>query len=635
MLPLSPQEFREQVRSHTDIVGLIGESVGLESRSGGREHVGLCPFHDDHNPSMRVYPERQTFRCWSCNTGGDCFTFVMEREKVTFPEALEILARRANLEIPRFVSGHSPQQETNRARLFEVLQWAEQQFHQTLMESPAAQPAREYLKQRGMTGQMVRQFRLGFHPDNWEWLIDRAKGKFPLNLLLEARLIGERDNRQFDFFVNRVMFPIHNERGQAVSFGGRVLPGSNSDAKYWNGPESSVFHKSRLLFAIDHAREAIRESNEAFIVEGYTDCIACHQFGIANVVGTLGTALTDEHVSAIKRFARKVILVFDGDQAGQDAAIRAVEKFLLQDVDLRILTLPEQMDPADFLEREGTQAFREIAESAPEAWDYRFRAAKAKFGLNSIDARQRVLDEMLSVLACVPQMATSVREPLLIANLAQRLQVPDEVIRRQLAEVRTNSPRKIRLENSNENRISEDVDVRRLLAGELSKSDRVECDLLEVIFTAPQLLTNVINTIKTSQLRNPILRRVLEMCFEEVQSTSEHQESGSGQLTLSGLLNRMPNQQMKSLIVWLDEQANAKGLAAKLEGNSTESGIPQVLHDSIGAILDRDAEQTHQNLAVQLTESKDGRNGLDEATEQLLRQAAEFHQKRATRKAGV
>jgi DNA primase len=640
----SPQEFRETVRSHTDIVGLIGEAIGLQARYGGREFVGLCPFHDDHNPSLRVYPDRQTFRCWSCKTGGDCFTFIMEREKVSFPEALEILARRANLEIPRKLTGRSPEQESNRAKLFEVLLWAENEFHRALLQSPEAEPARAYLAERGFTDEMIRQFRLGFHPDDWQWLLHRSAGRYPAKLLLDARLVGEKNGRTYDYFVNRVLFPIHNERGQAVSFGGRILPGSTDGAKYWNGPESVVFHKSRLLYAIDKARDAVRTSEQVLIVEGYTDCIACHQHGVGNAVATLGTALTDAHVTAIKRFARQVVLIFDGDQAGQDAANGSVERFLAQDVDLRILTLPDDMDPADYLATHGADAFRQLTAAAPEAWEFRFRSARVRYGMESIDGRQRILDEMLQVLAQVPGMSGSMRENLLIANLAQRMNVAEDTVRSRLKEIRSqrSSSRPIPREavTSGENRDSQPVPespyrapAARLFHRGLSRDDRLECDLLENLLSAPEYLRFVMEAATFAPLRNPALHAVLMACFDEGEE--------SGTLTLGGLLNRIEDRDLKSLVVWLDEQARAKGLAEKMRGRDAENSenpgdCPLLLKHSIDNLSWRSEESTQEQIALKLSQPTDGspaaeESTLDEATRQLLEQAARFHQRRAAK----
>ena len=627
--PVSPQEFREQVRSHTDIVGLIGESIGLQPRSGGREYVGLCCFHPDNNPSLRVYPDKQSFRCWSCSTGGDCFTFVMERENVTFPEAVEILARRANLEVPKFISGKTPEQESTRTKLLEALAWAESQFHDTLVNSPAGQAAREYLNERGVSQEMIRKFRLGFHPDNRSWLLDRAKGKFPPKLLVEASLAGQKEWGYYDNFVNRVMFPIHNERGQAVSFGGRILPGSSDPKKYWNGLESPVFHKSRLVYAIDKSREAIRDTDCVLVVEGYTDCIACHQFGVGNVVATLGTALTDSHVTVLKRFARKVILVFDGDDAGQGAASRAVERFLAQDVDLRILTLPGKTDPAEFLELQGAEEFNKLAEKAPEAWEFRFQAARKKFGTDTIDGRQRVLEEMLEVLACVPAIASSVREPMLVANLAHRLGVAEAKVLEQLREIRHRQKSTPQTAITKSEQPQPDQGVKKILDGKISANERLECDLLEIILAAPQSLHFITGSGLETTFRNSVLSHLMHSCLVEFHST--------GELTLTGLINRMPTPELKSLIVWFDEQASAKDLANRLrEDDQEDSGCPELLQRILNAFRQRDIKQSHQDVSIKISEASGGQSGFDDATLQLLKQKQELLKtQHETRKAGA
>ncbi|WP_437186602.1 DNA primase [Planctomicrobium sp. SH668] len=622
------QEFRETVRSQTDLVSLIGESIALQPRHGGRQYVGLCPFHDDHSPSLNVYPDRQTFRCWSCQTGGDCFTYVMEREKVPFPEALELLARRANLPIPQKIAKFTPGEEASRAKLLEILQWAENLFHKALLELPAAEPARRYLAERGFTDETIKKYRLGFHPPSWTWVLEQATTKYSPKLLLDARLVGERDGRHYDNFVNRVLFPICNERGQPVSFGGRVLPGSTDPAKYWNGPESSVFHKSRLLYAIDKARDAIRTLDQVLVVEGYTDCITCHQHGIQNVVATLGTALTDSHVTALKRFAGRVVLIFDGDRAGQDAARKAVERFLAQDVDLRILTLPDKLDPAEYLTAYNADEFQKLMAQAPEAWEFQYRAARAEHGAETIHGRQRILEEMIGLLAQVPNMTGSLRESLLIANLAQRLMVTEEVVRERLKNVRADGPKRFRTEESAGQRPEMSREVMRILARRFTRDDRLEYDLLELVLAAPEFFGFAMGTIGDQPLRNPVLSQIMEFCLWEMEE--------NGEITLAGLLSRVEDQQLKSLVVWMDAQAVAKGIAKKVrESDFDDDGCPLLLKTSLANLKWREEEKRQQHLSAQLSQQPDGAGQLDEATEASLRQAAEFHLKRATRKSTV
>ncbi|HWL10178.1 MAG TPA: DNA primase [Planctomicrobium sp.] len=621
----TPQEFREAVRSQTDLVSLIGESISLQPRHGGRHYVGLCPFHEDNNPSLNVYPDRQTFRCWSCQTGGDCFTFLMEREKVTFPEALELLARRANLPIPTTLSRSTPDQETNRAKLLEVLLWAENEFHHALKTLPVAEKAREYLASRGFHDDIVSKYRLGFHPDDWTWLLKRAESKYPVKLLAEARLIGNRDGRHYDNFVNRVLFPIHNERGQPVSFGGRILPGSSDEAKYWNGPESVVFHKSRLLYGIDYARDAIRKTDQAIVVEGYTDCITCHQYGVENVVATLGTALTDSHVTALKRYARQVVLIFDGDDAGQNAARKAVERFLAQDVELRILTLPEKLDPAEFLAAYNSDEFRQLTQNAPEAWDYQLRATLTQHGTTSVAGRQWVLEDMIRLLAQVPNLSGSLRESMLIANLAQRVQVSQETVRDQLKEARRDGKPASRSVKPTGDRTEQAREIQRIFQGRLSPVERVEYDLLEQVLGVPGCVPFVSRKLFDSSFRNPVLQTILDLCLWEAEE--------QGELSLAGLLARVEDPELKNLVVWIDEQVIAKGLATKVNDSGfDDDGCPNFVKQSLERLSWCEEERNNSFITEQLTLQGTGPGRLDDAAQEaLLEQAAEFHRKRANR----
>lgn len=622
-----PNDFKETVRAQTDIVQLIGESIALTPRSGGRELVGLCPFHDDHNPSMRVYPDRQTFRCWVCQTGGDCFTFVMEHDKLGFREALELLAQRANIPIPR--SRHSGPSTTvdEKTALLEALSWACNQFHTALLELPEAERARQYLRQRGFSDETIRKFRLGYHPDDWQWLLHRARGKFTEDQLLTARLIARSERgRLFDYFRGRVLFPILNERAQPVAFGGRILPGADGEqAKYFNSPESPVFHKSRLVYGLSHARDAIRDTKTAVVVEGYTDCITCHQAGLNNVVGTLGTALTEQHVTTIKRFAPKVVLIYDGDDAGQMAAERAVERFLAQDVDLRILTLPGGLDPAEFLEAHGVDALQTLVSTAPEAWEYKMKAVCSRVDIGTIAGRQRVLEEMIELLACIPEMAHNVRESLLIADLSTRLSLSEHQVRDQLRERRNRparGPRDVRTP-----RAQVAADVQRLLNGNLTRSDRLEVELLEPIFVRGDLAARVRDEIPLEWIRNLRLRELLAACYRLLEQGRTPD--------FDAIMLALEDPDLKRLAVWIDEGLHARNVHTRIENGETESpdGCPSSLRRSIDMLKWRRDEESHGRIALQLSAQREGTPTLDDQAADLLRQATEFHQRRATKRA--
>jgi DNA primase len=622
-------DFREKVRAATDIVTLIGESVGLKSQHGGREFVGLCPFHDDHNPSMRVYPDRQTFRCWVCNTGGDCFTFVMEELKVGFRDALDMLAKRAGLELPKLYAQPSGgASEGDKAKLMEALLWAQTEFHAMLYRvNSQSETALSYLKKnRRLTDATIKQFRLGYHPNDWQWLIEKARGKFTPQVLEAAKLIGKRDNGQgyFDNFVDRVIFPIWNERRQPVGFGGRVLPGQDdSHGKYWNSPESPVFHKSRLVYALSEARDAIKKEKSVIVTEGYTDCIALHQAGITNAVGTLGTALTEQHVTTIRRFAPRVVLIYDGDKAGRDAAEKAVERFLAQDVDLRILTLPDELDPDEFLEERGVEAFREIVHSAAEAWDYKFAAVRAKHGTDSVAGRQRVLEEMLELLVVVPKMSEHVREGMLLANLSQRLGIAEQQVRTRYKELRGGATKRVASASHDEPRRPH-VEIERLIAGRSTPQDRLELPIVEAYFSDPGLVKFLQVELPEECLENRALKRLytIGLGFAAIEAAP----------TFEQILGAIEHPDLKRLAVWIDEQARAKGVPDQLQDPKADDGCPLFLRRSIDNLKWRREEQSQHNAVVALTAAGDGPRGMDAEAERLLRQASEFHQRRATRK---
>ncbi|MEY3457866.1 MAG: primase, partial [Planctomycetota bacterium] len=449
-------DFKQLVRSSTNLVDLVSETVSLKPLHGGRSYVGLCPFHEDHNPSFNVYPDRQSYRCWVCDEGGDCFSWVMKIEKVSFPEALESLARRARLEIPRRSQHQDTPTGPGRSEALEVAEWAANLMHQTLRTSPIAQVARDYVAKRRLTDDTVRNFRLGYHPDDRYWLQDKARGRFTTAQLVAAGIIRPRDGGQgfspMDL-ADRLVFPVFDEKGRVVAFGGRVLPGRNDQnrGKYWNSWETSIFQKRRTTFAFDKARETIRRQKTALVVEGYMDCIACHQAGVTSAIATLGTALTEDHVRFLRRFAEKVVLVFDSDDAGQRAAERSISQFLAQDLDLRILNVPSGKDPADYLEDHSREDFLKLTESALEAWDYKLQSVVKRTGTDSVAARQQVLSQMLEFLNSAPGLAGTVREDLILRTVCWKVQVDERVARQQLAELRQTARKKLQLRNPTEN----------------------------------------------------------------------------------------------------------------------------------------------------------------------------------------
>jgi DNA primase len=616
-------DIKELVRARTDIAELIGESVALEPQRGGREFKGLCPFHDDHNPSFTVSPERQSYKCWSCGEGGDCFSFVMQIEGLGFRETLERLAERAGVELPKQMSRRPNAGGDDKATLLEIVAWADNEFHHCLKSSPAGQPARDYLAGRGFTAEWIDRFRLGCHPGGWDWLLNRAKGRYTPQQLARVRLVRERDGGSgyYDDFRNRVLFSIRDLSGRPVAFGGRILPGDDHpDApKYLNSPESELFVKSRLLYGFDVARDAIRRSGVAVVTEGYTDCVTAHQHGIGNAIAVLGTALTEMHVTALKRFARTVVLVFDDDGAGRKAAERSLAKFLAQEVDLRVLTLPGGQDPADFLENQGAEAFQTLINDAPEAWEYQLRCSIERYGVNSIDARQRVLDDMLDLLTQAPKLSGSVREDIILARLSQRLRLDELIVRKRLKEGRSQT--RVRVDAP---QIQQEIPDEMMPEQQPNKYNLVEWELLEIIFADPQTVETIRQEVAPDEFQNDGLRRLLYVCFDLAERGLEP--------TYERVTATVEVPELKRLAAKVDEQSRIKNIADKLKDDVANTGTdakPRFLGQAVETMKWRRREQSHELSKGQMAQQDGTQSELDSDAIALLRRATEFHGERS------
>jgi DNA primase len=447
------QDAKEQVRQAIDIVDLVGSYVTL--RRQGRGYVALCPWHDDSRPSLQINPDRQSFKCWVCDIGGDIFSFLMRMEGLEFREALEMLADRAGITLAPArrpdAEGDQPSQ-FDRRNLFRAMAWAETQYCQCLLQAPEAEPARRYLAERGITDESVSQFHLGFAPAGWDWLTNRAIEVNASPAVLER--VGLASRRQtgdgyVDRFRGRLMFSIRDVRSRPIAFGGRVLPGvgdsdpDRPEAKYINSPETPLFNKSSQLYALDLARTGIAHEEGVVVMEGYTDVIMAHQHGITNAVAVLGTALGERHVPLVRRFTDSVTLVLDGDEAGQRRTLQILDEllalFVAQEIDLRILTLPDGDDPCDVIATQGSDAFRQLLSRSVDALDHKIQAVTN--GLASAPGTHRsaqAVEEILTALArALPaeQRATStsfVREQQVLARLSREFGLAEDVLRTRL-----------------------------------------------------------------------------------------------------------------------------------------------------------------------------------------------------------
>jgi DNA primase len=399
-------ELKARVLEATDIVALIGRSVSLKKQ--GRKFIGLCPFHQEKTPSFSVSPTEQFYYCFGCKKHGNALDFLIERDRIEFKDALRQLAQAAGIAMPEF-NPAAREQAGEMQNLRDIQSAACMFFEKQLAHPTAGQAAREYLKNRGFTDESIKRFRIGLAIESWDaFLSSPAAKKFAPAQLALAGLVKPREKGDgyYDTFRNRLMFPIRDKEGRVIAFGGRVMPGSDDKAKYLNSPQTPLFDKGSCAFGLDLAQTKIAETRLVAVVEGYTDVVMAHQFGCTNVVSTLGTALTPRHLSLLSRFADKIVLLFDPDLAGNTAVDRAVELFLTQDkMEIAVASLPDGLDPDEFLLKHGADGFNAILAGAADALSYKWKQLSDRFQAraNDLTGQQKAIDEYMAVLSAARQ----------------------------------------------------------------------------------------------------------------------------------------------------------------------------------------------------------------------------------------
>ena len=393
-------DLKERIRAAVDIVTVIGERIPL--KKAGRNFVARCPFHQEKTPSFNVNPERQIYHCFGCGAGGDVFSFLMEHDKVSFPEALRTLAAKAGIALPDRQSARARTNEQARDIYYRANALAREYFIAALNDPAKGEAARRYLERRGLTKDTIATFGLGFAPDAWDGFMAYARPKgLSYEVLANAGLLVQNEQGRFyDRFRGRVMFPVVNDSGRTVAFGARTLDPAG-EPKYLNSSESPVYQKGRILYGLYHARDAIRQENSVLIVEGYMDVLQLMQAGIRNVVATCGTALTREHGAILRRYADRIILLFDGDEAGIRAASRAGDVLLEAGIEGHVALLPGGEDPDTLVSAEGPEALRSIAERGMPYLQFRWETLARQNNLATISGRNRAISDMLDVIARV------------------------------------------------------------------------------------------------------------------------------------------------------------------------------------------------------------------------------------------
>ena len=372
-MPHFSDSFREKVRTSSDIVDVIGAALPL--KRNGANFVCLCPFHKEKSPSFNVNPGKQIFHCFGCHAGGDVFKFVQMYENISFPEAIERLAERARIPLEYEGGGGGQESRGVKDALLKLHEAICLRWQQCLATEAGGQIARDYLSRRGVSTEAIKEFRLGAAPESWDDTVNWARSRgFDPKLCEQAGLVIQKETgRIYDRFRGRLMFPICDEQGRVIAFSGRILQGDEKTAKYVNSPETPIFTKGRVLYALDKAKRAILDAGHAVICEGQLDTIACHSAGVRNVVAPQGTALTPDHARVLKRYVDEVILCFDGDKAGRNASIRSFDGLLGSGLAVRVATIPPPDDPDSFIRQQGAASFQTILGKAEGYFDFFLR----------------------------------------------------------------------------------------------------------------------------------------------------------------------------------------------------------------------------------------------------------------------
>ena len=425
--------FADRVKQQADIVRVVGEYIRL--KKSGQNFTGLCPFHGEKTPSFAVHPVKQIYHCFGCGKGGDVFNFVMEMDKVPFPEAVRIVAEKCGIAIPKPKERSPEERKENqqRAALIEMHREAQAFFVKQLESTAEGRAARAYLEDRGLNAEALSRFGIGYAPSGGDALLRSLKQKYAEKLLVESGLISRDQNggRLFDRFRRRITFPIANESGKIVAFGCRAL--GDDQPKYLNSPETPIYSKSNVLYHMDGAKEAIRRQDFAILVEGYMDAIAVARAGIANVVASCGTSLAEPQIKLLGRFTKRVIVNYDPDAAGQAATERSISLLLEQDFEVRVLALPaigdKKADPDLFIREKGAESYIKALKDSPPYVDYLISRAR-QMDLTTGEGKLRALNFLLPYLQKIPNRLLRSEWA---TRIAQQLRVEEPVLRAALS----------------------------------------------------------------------------------------------------------------------------------------------------------------------------------------------------------
>ena len=511
MAALVPKGTLEDIRHRSDVVDVIGAYLTL--KRAGSSFKALCPFHKEKTPSFHVNPGRQSFHCFGCGAGGDVFKFIMEHESVDFMTAVKMLAERAGIPI-ELEEGKGD--GTDKAALYKIHEEVARFFHRCLLQMTSAAKAREYCAERDLTPEILDDFLIGYAPNRWDTVLQWGrKNKCTPDLLEKAGLVirkegvPEADAHYYDRFRNRLMFPIRDEQSRVIAFSGRILTADEKAAKYVNSPETPLFRKGRVLYALDKARRPIVEAREAIICEGQIDVIRCHQAGFSTAVAAQGTAFTDDHSRILKRYADSVVIVFDTDHAGEEAAVKAAGFFMDAGLAVRVAMLPPKQDPDSFIRRQGADAFRQVLDVAGSAVSFQVAAMSRHEDPASEIGAMRIAKGVLETINHSPN---AVQRAKLVREASERLGIPATALQEEMLYLR----RRQQLTGARAAETAPSAAKRK------QPREEVElCEHLVHVIDHPELVSLVQKHLPLDMLSDPLCRAVAEAALTSSESARD------------------------------------------------------------------------------------------------------------------
>jgi DNA primase len=577
-------DYKSQVLQAVDIVELVGRSVALKKR--GKSFVGLCPFHQEKTPSFHVDQQRQFFRCFGCAAKGNAIDFVMQRDRIEFIDALRQLGEQANIEMPRY--GQTKEKAGQRQLLLEANSAAGALFEKLLSDPNGGKAARAYLEDRGFTAESVRNFQIGLAIDSWDTLLKSPMvKKFTPQILAAAGLVKprERGDGFYDTFRNRLMFPIRDENGRVIAFGGRVMPGSQDPAKYLNSPETPLFSKSRCVYGLDQARQKIVESRVVAVVEGYTDVVMAHQYGATNVISILGTALTEQHISILRRFSDRIVLLFDADNAGDTAVNRAVELFLTQPVEIAIASMPEGIDPDEYLLEHGLEGFEALLRDAADALTYKWKQLVRLYNGsgNDLTGQQKAVQQYMEILASARGSGPvdSLRWGSALSRVSRLTEIPMADLNRRFGKIKPVN----HAHASSADEPKKEVPARSRSAERLTARDRSERWIMAVLLVEPHRWFDVQQNVHLTDFTDETRRKLAEIYW--------HHHQDEGEPKFNELLGTLTEPEVAELAVELVEEFD------------TFDDAETQLNEAIALLKEMSGREEQQKLLAELRRTND------------------------------